>query len=249
MKLEDQEGIEELLFELSGTSRLNILRELNTKNLTMTGLAAKLNLTTTEASRQLQRLSDALLVRKQPDGMYAVTYYGRLVLHLCSPMDFVTRHREYFLTHDVWGLPPQFLSRLGELSGSTLRMDMLENINTAERMVREAREFIWMGGIEQPINYDPILVELVPQGVKGRFLFMERFLPKKQLAPELAQGIEYRMVESFPVTFLMTEKGAVVAFIQIGGKADYAAFIGKDPAFLNWCRDFFLYHWEKGRRV
>jgi predicted transcriptional regulator len=249
MKVEDQEGIGELLYELSGTSRLNILRELNTKNLTMTGLAGKLNLTTTEASRQLQRLSDTLLVRKQPDGMYSMTNYGRLVLHLCSPIDFVSRHREYFLTHDVWGLPPLFITRFSELSGSTLMMDMLENINTSFRIVREAREYIWMGGIEQPINFDSILVEQVPKGVKGKFLFLERFLPKKPLAPELAQGIEYRIVDSFPVTFLMTEKGAVVAFPQIGGKADYAAFIGNDPVFLNWCRDFFLYFWEKGRRV
>jgi len=90
MKPEDPEG---LLYELSGASRLNILRELKKKNLTMTGLGGKQNLTVTGASRQLQCLSDALLARKQPDGMYSSMFYDMLVMHLCSHIDFVSRHR------------------------------------------------------------------------------------------------------------------------------------------------------------
>ena len=246
-KVEEQERIEGLLYELSSESRLNILRELLEKNRTMTGLAGKLHLTTTEASRQLQRLSDALLAQKQPDGMYSITNYGRLVLHLCSHLDFVSRHNEYFLTHDVWGLPAPFLSRLGELSGSNLRMDILENINAVERMAREAQEYIWKGGVEQPLNIDSILLELVPKGVKGRFLVLERFLPREPLPPEVARGIEYRIIDRFPVSFLMTEQEAGVSFPHVGGRADYAGFIGKDPVFLHWVRDLFLYYWEQGR--
>lgn len=247
--MEGQEGIEGLLYELSSESRLGILRELNKKNCKMTGVASKLDLTATEASRQLQRLNDALLAQKQPDGTYSITNYGRLVLHLSLHLEFVFKHKEYFLTHDIWGLPDQFLSRLGELSGSNLKMDVMENINTIERITREAQEYIWMGGAEQPLNIDPILTELVPKGVKCRFLVLERFIPKEPLALEVARGIEWRSLDTIPVNFLMTEKEAGLSFNFIGGRADYAGFVGKDPMFLNWARDLFLYYWEKGKRI
>ena len=249
MSLEDGEGIEGLLYELSSESRLGILRELNEQNLTMTGVASKLDLTTTEASRQLMRLSDALLAQKQPDGTFSVTYYGRLVLYFCFHLEFVSKHKEYFFTHDVWGLPTQFLSRLSELSGSTLGMDVMENINTVDRMARGAEEFIWRGGIEQPINIDSILAELVPRGVVCKSIFLERFLPKESPPPEVARGSEIRIVDSLPVNILMTEKWAGLSFCLVGGRADYAGFRGEDPVFLNFVKDLFLYYWEKGKRI
>ena len=247
--MEDQEGMEELLYELSSESRLGILRELNKKNCNMTGIASKLDLTTTEASRQLQRLSDARLAQKQPDGTYSITNYGRLVIHLSSHLEFVFKHKEYFLTHEVWGLPNQFLNRLGELSGSNLKMDVLENINTVQRITKEAQEYIWRGGFEQPLNIDPILAELIPKGVKCRSLFLKRFIPKDPLIPEVARGTEMRMIDTFPVSLLMTEKVAGIAFPFVDGRADYAGFVGSDPISLNWARDLFLYYWEKGERI
>ena len=29
----------------------------------------------------------------------------------------------------------------------------------------------------------------------------------------------------------------------------FHGFFGKDPAFLNWVRDLFLYYWDKGKRA
>lgn len=247
--MEDQEGVEKLHFELSSQSRLSILRKLKEKNCKMTEVASELALTTTEASRQLQRLSDAHLTKKEPDGTYSITEYGRLVIRLSSNLEFVHKHKEYFLTHSVWGLPEQFLDRLGELSGSSMSMDVMENINTIGRISSEAREYIWMGGIEQPLMIDPILRKAIPRGVKGRLLLLEPFVSKHQLPPEVAQGFECREIDALPVNFLITEMEAGLSFPFVGGRADYAGFIGRDPGFLSWMRDLFLHYWEKGKRV
>jgi len=88
MKLEDGEGVEKLFFELASESRLSILRELQNENLKMQEIARRLDVTATEAFRQLERLSAASLVQRQPDGAYALTQYGKLELHLSSSMDF-----------------------------------------------------------------------------------------------------------------------------------------------------------------
>jgi len=71
--MENPEGIEKLFFELASESRLDILRKVNEKNWKMNDVARKLGLTTTETYRQLQRLTEALLVQRQPDGTYAIS--------------------------------------------------------------------------------------------------------------------------------------------------------------------------------
>ena len=66
-KLKHQE-IEKLFYELASESRFSILQELKEKDWKMNDVARKLDITTTETFRQLQRLSDASLAKKQPEG-------------------------------------------------------------------------------------------------------------------------------------------------------------------------------------
>jgi predicted transcriptional regulator len=248
--LEEVEGPDRLFFELSNESRLGILRELQAKGLKMQEIARQLDLTTTDAFRQMQRLSEASLVQRQPDGSYTITQYGRLVLQLSSPLEFLLKHKEYFLTHDLFCLPYQFVNRIGELSGATLSMDSMGNINDAQRMVEEAERYVWGGGGEQPLKSVGLFAyEQNPKGVKFKFLFPEKYLPDSPLPPNLAQSIEWRGLSDIPVNIVLTEKEAGISFSLIGGKADYAAFIGKDPVFLNWVKDLFLYYWEKETRI
>ena len=78
--MDDQEGLDKLFFELASESRLGMLNELSKQDGKMREIARKLELTTTEAFRQLQRLTEALLVQKKPEGTYSITEYGLLVL-------------------------------------------------------------------------------------------------------------------------------------------------------------------------
>ena len=105
MKMENDEGAEKLFFELASESRLSILRELRSQNLKMQEIARRLDVTATEAFRQLERLSAALLVQRQPDGTFAIAEYGKMVLQLSSSLEFANKHKDYFSTHDVMRLP------------------------------------------------------------------------------------------------------------------------------------------------
>ena len=90
-----------LFFELASESRLCILRELQKENLKMQEIARRLDVTPTEAFRQLERLSAASLVQRQPDGTFALAEYGKLVLQISTSLDFISKHKEYFSTHDL----------------------------------------------------------------------------------------------------------------------------------------------------
>ena len=160
-----------MFFELASEKRLGILNELQTTLLKTQDIARKLDVTPTEALRQLQRLSDAGLVQRQPDGTYATSHFGKLVLQLSSSLDFISRHREYFSTHDILKLPPQFVNRIGELSKADLIMDTIESINIGQRIMIEATQYAW--GIAEgniPELMGPIMDEKIQKGFHIKML-------------------------------------------------------------------------------
>jgi len=242
------EGLEKLFFELASESRLGILSELRNEKLKMQEIARRLNVTATEASRQLERLSTALLIRRQSDGTFTIAEYGKLVLQLTSSLGFVSRHQDYFSTHDIMHIPSQFVNRICELSQTNLITDTIESINKGQRMFLEARQFIWGSGegvIPEPMG--PALDEQIRKGVKLRFLIPKNRLPPSASPPETAKTVEIRGLSELPAIIALTEKEAGICFPIVGGRMDYAGFFGKDPTFLNWVKDLFLYYWDRGK--
>jgi predicted transcriptional regulator len=248
-KLENA-GIEKLFFELASESRLSILRELQKENLKMQEIARRLDVTATEAFRQLERLSAALLVQRQPDGTFAIAEYGKLVLQLASSLDFVSKYRDYFSTHDVMRLPFQFVNRLGELSQAKLVIDTVENLNNGERAFMEAEQYGW--GIAEgtiPIHMIPIMNEQILKGLKLKMLIPENLLSASVSPTATAKNMKARGLPDLPAIVVLTEKEAGICFRQVGGRMDYAGFFGTDPVFHNWVKDLFLYYWDKGKRI
>jgi predicted transcriptional regulator len=248
--LEDEKGIEKLFFELANESRLSILQEINKQKGKMREIARKLNLSTTDTFRQLQRLNDALLVQKQNDGNYCITQYGIFVLRFSNNLEFLYRYKSFFSTHDFMKLPSQFLDRIGELSkAESSSEDVMRSINVVQRIIREADQYVWTGAAEQPLSIRPILKESIPRGVKYKFLFPKRYITAALTFPGMERAVEWRAIEDIPVNFVISEKEAGISFCLPDGKTDYAGFFGKDPTFMNWVKELFQYYWAKGTRI
>jgi predicted transcriptional regulator len=247
--LENQEGIERLHFELASESRLSILREINRQKGKMREIARKLDLSTTDTFRQLQRLSDALLVQKQNDGNYSITQYGIFVLRFSGTLEFLFKHRTFFSSHDFMRLPSQFLDRIGELSKAEFSSDTMASVNVVQRIIKEADQYVWTGAVEQPLSIRHILVDSIPRGVKYKFLFPKRYITADLTFPGMERAVEWRAIEDMPVNLVISEKEAGISFCLPDGKTDYAGFFGKDAAFINWVKDVFQYNWAKGIRA
>jgi predicted transcriptional regulator len=246
IKLENQD-LAKLFFELASESRLSILNQLQGENLKMQEIAKRLDVTATEAFRQLERLSAALLVQRQPEGSYAITQYGKLVLGLSVSLDFSFKYKDYFSKHGLSLIPAQFIHRLGELSEATLITDTMETLNKAERMFIDAKQYGW--GLAEgvvPELMGPPMTEKLLKGIKFKFLLPQSRLPKEPL--EIA-NMELRGIPEVPLVIALTEKEAAVCFRANTGKIDYAGFYGTDETFLCWARDLFLYFWDRGQRI
>ena len=239
-----------MFFELASEIRLDILQELKNENLKMQEIARRIDVTATEAFRQLERLSNALLVQKQPDGTFALAEYGKLVFQLSSSLEFTSKHKEYFSTHDVTRFPIQFVNRLGELSQAKLIIDTIETLNKAQRAFMEAEEYGWgMAEGTIPEQMEPIMDKIIQKGVKLRFVIPETRLPTNTSPLQPMKNVEIRGLLDLPAIVVLTEKEGAVCFRQVGGRMDYAGFFGKHPTFLNWVKDLFQYYWEKGKRA
>jgi predicted transcriptional regulator len=248
--LSGEEGLEKLFFELASGSRLSILCELQSGNLRMQQIARRLGVTATEAFRQLERLSATSLVQKRPDSTFTLTEYGKLVLQISTSLAFISKNREYFSTHELTKLPQQFVSRLGELSGAALETDAIRSINKGADAFTKAKQYIWgVGEGTIPEHMVSVMNEQVQRGIEVRMLTSGPRLPTSGDVQKTPRNVETRVLADCPVMIALTEKDAVVAFRQVGGRADYAAFIGSDLVSHDWVRDLFLHYWEKGKRT
>lgn len=245
---EERAEVEKLFFELSSETRFAILNELARRGNLKTHEAANLeNITATEAVRQLQRLTDALLIQRNPDASYALTEYGKTVLLLSRPLEFVLNYQDYFSTHDLLQIPAQFVSRIGELSKANLLRDTMEGMDGGQRVLSEAEEYEWgIGEGRIPELMIPVVNDQVRRGIEFKFIISEEF--SSAVGSSAAKNVEIRGLPYVPASVVVTEKEAAICFRFAGGRMDYAGFFGKDEAFRGWVRDLFLHYWERAKR-
>ncbi len=205
-------------------------------------------MTPTEAVRQLQRLTEAGLLEKMPEGKYRLTSYAKIVLDISSPLDFVARFREYFLTHDASLLPSEYRARLGELLEGRLMATTTETFNNTSEMIRNAKESIDATvevGFEVHLQ---MMIQRLGQGVKVRWLTQESFLPKgksmlgsEKLLPEM------RTTPRLSGHVYVTDKAAAITLRQNDGSMSLSSIFSEDPSFRKWASDLFAYNWQNAK--
>ena len=234
-----------LLFELSSEERMTILDNLSKEPLKLSHLAQRQDMTVTETSRHLQRLSDAELILKDVEGLYNITPYGKLILSLMPSLGFVSENRKYFQEHDTSVLPPEFIARFGELSHFTFNEDTITNLVHHMKIIEESEEFCWSAANQFHLGTPPLVPESLRRGVDLRTILPTEVTPPPGFKPP--EGVQRRTIPGFNLVLIASEKEAVLGLPYLSGKMDHAQYFGMDPGFLKWCRDLFLYYWDRAK--
>jgi predicted transcriptional regulator len=227
----------DLLFELSNTERMRIMLILREQRLKLSHVSQKLDMTVTEASRHLQRLSNVKLISKDANGTFGTTMFGELAVSLLSSLQYISDNREYFLDHDVFNIPYEFTNRLGELSSSSFEMDAVKVLDHCFLMLQDAEEFIWTQSYQILPSHVPILENQIKKGVDFRGIFPEGLSIPSAIASHI------RSTQSIEQRILVTDKEAMTGFTHMNRTPHYAAFFSEDSKFMKWCRDVHLYYW------
>ncbi len=246
------------LFELSNQDRYNILQSLRVENINVSNMAKHLSLTTQEVSRHINRLSEVGLIEKTDSGEYRLTEYGLLILHQLTGMMFATMNREYFRDHLTLDLPSRHISRLNELKESRLVTDIMIVFADIERIIREAKEYIWRLTDRYNMMALPQLEEATDRGVYFRLMQTKYFQyppdwpgPGVVLRDAGLRGVfEVRASAEANVFIAMNEKEvAILSFPMEKNQFDYRGFTSTDPTFHGWCKDVYGYYWGSAKPV
>ena len=254
------EDLHNLLFELAGEDRLDILFELKNKPLRMSDLSKKLDFTVQETSRNLLRLVDAKLITKEADGCFSLTPFGEETLALLKGFDFLSRHREYFLTHTLGTLPKEFQNSLASLSESQLVDDVMVAFANVESMIRKAKEYVWILSNQVLVSTLPYLEEALKRGAEFKLIRPTNVVPPKDALERMYDPIflkalqtgkfENRHLEKIDVLICLSENEvAALGFPTAQGKLDYQGFHATDQSSFKWTKALFSHYWSTATRV
>jgi len=247
-----------LFFELSNEDRLNILYELGKEPLRMSYLSNKLDFTVQETSRNLSRLSEEGLIRKDNSGFFSLTPYGEQALKLLPGFKFISSNREYFKNHKLSTIPYEFAISIASLADCDYTGDVMTAFFKIENMIKEAEEYVWILVDQILASALPLLSDAIKRGVHFRLILPHDISPSDELhelvhlhfSEATENVIDGRFLENIDIVLSMSEKEvAALSFPDLGGNFDYLGFNTKNEKAHTWSKKLFNYHWEKATKI
>lgn len=246
---------EKTFFELASEQRLAIIFRLNDKNAKISQLAKDLGITMQEAHRNVNRLQDAGLIEKDPEGIFSLTTFGNTIIKQIPTFNYLSKHKEYFSEHILGELPIKFIMRLGALDRCEYVKGVVAILERWKDIYRQAEQYIYEIVPQVPMDLiEPAVTRVREMGVKYSYVLpKDVIIPKgrKDLLKRLGHSellnkgaVERRMVENVQVAVILNEKQAAVLFPNQKGETDMnMMFVSSDVVFHEWCLDYFRYRW------
>src|SRR5919197_6256429 len=258
------ENTEQTFIELASEQRLSILLKLTEQDTKLSQLAKDLGVTMQEVHRNVNRLMEVGLIKKNSEGKFSLTTFGNTIIKQIPAYDFLSRNKEYFSDHNLGQIPMKFVHRIGALNNSEYISGMVAVMERWKQLYNESSEYIY--GMVPQIPLD--LIESVIPKVKEERVKFNYILPQKAIVPKkrtqlLSQAgfydlltmekkvVDRRMVERVHVAVVLNEKQATVMFPTVKDKivADMnSMFYSRDDSlFHEWCLDYFRYCWYNSK--
>jgi predicted transcriptional regulator len=247
-------------FELASEQRLSILFRLSKQSSKLAKLAKDLDVTMQEVHRNLNRLQDSGLIRKDANGQFSLTTFGTTILQQIPTMNFLSRNKEYFTDHYLAYIPMKFVHRIGALDNSEYIEGLVAVLERWKQIYNSAQGYIYGMLPQIPLELIETLLAILKQDrIKFNYILSQQtIVPKKRtdllkdagFQDLLKKGlVERRMVDKMPVAVILNEKEATVMFPSLKRGQPVADlnsifYSGKDNLlFHEWCLDYFRYSW------
>lgn len=246
--------------ELASEQRLKILSSLNQKPYRVSVLAKKLDVTSQEIHRNLDRLSNTGFVRKGIDEHFHITVIGNIMLSQMPLMFFVSKNQKYFSNHAIDVLPTKFSRRLGVLENCEHVKGVTNVLDTWKKIYKNSKDYVCDILNESPVDMDKILINRIKKGVRYRHIFSSDITEHVDRPEDLKtlgyydlikqNKIERKEIKTSNTILILNEKEAGIIFPTNNGEPDLRhMFYGNNPLFQDWCLDYFEFYWKKAKKV
>lgn len=249
----------DLFMELASETRCEIILMLKEKPTRTNKLAKHLNLSKQETHRNTSRLMETGIIRKDSDGLFSLTEYGKLIAEQIKYYQFLYKYKKFFEDH-ICDLPPKFKQRLGVMQNCELVSKVTNVQQRIKKMESDAQNHIRLIVSQAWEDEGKTLLDRVKNGVKVSTIFgFESVMPdeiseniQKKLTSFIQKGVlEQKIVEgNVRVSLYIADKQAAVMFPNDKGEVDMnTLFVGKDAEFYEWCLDYFEYLWDVAKPI
>jgi len=250
----NMEDFAQYFLEVSSEQRLKIIQLINEKEFRLSELAKKLDATTPEVHRNLERLAKSGFIIKNSDGHFVLTALGQMMLGLTPNLAFIIKNKKYFQEHPIDSLPQKFISRFGELFDCKLVSSYVNVFEYWKKIYENSQKYIYNILYDVPYfdEFVKPIHEKLSQGIKVKSIFYEKAMVSdsrsevvKKFKKYIDNGdIQRMMIKNISAAVILNEKQSCLIFPNIDGKSDVGyAFTSEDPLFHQWCFDYFNYSW------
>ncbi len=245
----------ELFMELASELRCSILMSVSKKPAKLSSLAREFDTTVQDVHRNVNRLMEAGLVRKEDGALYA-TEYGKLLTKQISYFIFMKKHSKFFEDHTFDGMPEKFVQRIGSLQNCELVQSVAAVLEKLKKLELGTKKELKIMASQAWAEEGRIIIEISMRGAQVTAIVGRNTIFPKEVVESIVSAIEKmpkdqnaiqtKMVEKVVVALYISEKQAAVMFPNARGEIDMSSvFIGSDPAFHEWCSDLFDYYWTR----
>ena len=201
---------------------------------------------------------EADLIAKNPDGLYHLSNFGRLMLKLTRSIEFVSKYRDYFDSHDINRLPYEFVVRIGDLDDCRFVSNVMVSISEFESIIKEAEDHLWVIINKRTRSVRPFVAQAIDRGITLRSISPVSYVHDLDVKREIIEEDELLIVkaedegrvvvadtEQFDVYMWVSEKTALICFPLNDGSFDYTGFISKNERAIRFCEDLFDFYWKQ----
>jgi predicted transcriptional regulator len=246
------------IFELANADRLLILSQLEKEHNTLSGLSRQLGIVVQEVHRNINRLVEAGLVKKESGNRYSLTTLGYTTLMQLSSLKFVADNSKYFSEHSLGELPAKFIQRIGALAISSFLDNPVAVFEYQKELIDSTQEYLYVALPQVPSYLIEYIQRLLRRHVKLRYVLpLNAVMPRKRHTAAvhaefyqlLQQGtVQRRMVKTMTAGVIMNERQAILMLSTAKGEVDTGGcFCSDSEQFHEWCSDYFDYMWQQSR--
>jgi predicted transcriptional regulator len=254
----DEDNVAAEFLELSSEQRLGVILYLNKEKSNLVNLARQFDATASELHRNLGRLQKAGIVKKDADGTYHLTLYGKTICTQIPTIAFMSNNKKYFESHDFGDISIKHIQRIGALFDSEIISGYVKVMEQWESIYKNAKEYICNILIETPYNERllKILENKLDSKTRISSIFSEyavipkerqEILPKFNFTKFVKNGLlERKMMNGLKIGLVLNEREAGLSFPTASSEPDLSKmFYSQDSTFHEWCVDFFSDCWKK----
>jgi predicted transcriptional regulator len=229
------------------------------ERLTLSQLSERVGASSPAAVHALRELAKEHLTYQDEKRNYSLTNIGEIIMRKLEDLnvgiDVLSKNRQWWLEHDLNGIPISLQDRIGSLADSEVvkstPTDLFKVVSTFWLLVENAKDIRGLSPIyneELTTNF----IKLVAKGINIELIFTREVLDAvlksadhSQLKEALEGGnLKFLTIESQPsLAFTVTDYFMELGFFRPDGTYDWSSeILSYSEDSLSWGRDLFQYY-------